>query len=100
MEDTVYSPSSASADEVREQCYEILKGWTVQKLKSNEYFEKLDEQSLRSVLLPKAERLEKCLTEVQPQLVGLMDCVLYLWLHGDNKHKMNGEPHKCPMHYL
>ena len=86
-------------DKARKQCYEILKKSTVKMLTSNEYFDDLDEQSLRSVLLPKAERLEKCLTEVQPQLVGLIDCVLYLWLHSNNGHKMGGEPQKCPVHH-
>ncbi|XP_031567478.1 uncharacterized protein LOC116302336 [Actinia tenebrosa] len=85
--------------EARKQCYEILKGLTVDELKNDDYFEDLDEESQRNVLLPKAERLEKCLREIQPQLVGLIDCVLYLWFSSEDKIKlMGGSPKKCPVH--
>jgi hypothetical protein len=87
------------ADGVRQKCYQAIQKLTVNQLESDQDFEDLDEESLRNVLLPKAKRLEECIKSMQPQLIGLIDCVLYLWLSDNNKNKMGGMPRKCPLHF-
>jgi hypothetical protein len=90
------SSQVCNADEAREHCYKRLQSMTIAELKLNEHFTEMDEQSLRNVLLPKAERLEECLSKIQPQLVGLVDFVLYLWPSSNDAQL---QPRRCPLHY-
>ena len=84
-------------DEVRKQCYKELEHFTVAELKLLKGFTDLDEHSLRNVLLSKAERLEKCLERVLPQLCGLVDCVLFVWSYTNIN--MGETPSLCSVHY-
>jgi hypothetical protein len=87
------------ADELHQQCYDVLQQCTIEDLESKGALTDLDEDGLRSVLLQKAKGLENCMKEVLPQFIGMIDCVLYLWLQKNNENMMDGSPTRCPVHH-
>ena len=88
-----------NCDKVRQKCYKILNDMTVTALTSSKGFMTLDKESLHQTIVPKAKRLEECLRKIQPQFVGVLDCLLYIWGHIDTKTcAIKSKPTCCPVH--
>ncbi|KAK3699107.1 hypothetical protein QZH41_008903, partial [Actinostola sp. cb2023] len=86
--------------------YAAVTNLSVKELKNLEFLEDLDAKILRDILLPRAERLEECIVEVVPQLLGIIDCAVYLTSRISNEEMseakyrtMRGKPTLCPLHY-
>ena len=72
-------------DDVRAKCCDrLIKVQEVDKLKNLGGFQELDANSIKSILLPQLEGSQSCLSEVLPQLVGLMEFTVYLLKTGKN----------------
>ncbi|XP_068759908.1 BTB and MATH domain-containing protein 36-like [Montipora capricornis] len=78
---------------VAEECHDILAGLSLGELEAYEEFEDLDSYNLRKVLLPRMRRLEKAITDLQPEISGLLKCATWLW--SEAKKSMPW----CPVHY-
>lgn len=88
-----------NCDKARQNCCKILNNMTVQEITSSEIFMKLDKESLRQTIVPKAQRLEECLRKIQPQFVGVLDCLSFVWKYIDtNACSIKGKPTPCPVH--
>ena len=88
-----------NCDKVRQKCCKTLNNMTVAALTSSKVFMTLDKESLHQTIVPKAKRLEECLRKIQPQFVGVLDCLLYVWGYIDTQRcPIKGNPTRCPVH--
>ena len=78
---------------VAEECCELLADLSLEDLETHNEFEELDGYNLRQVLLPRMRRLEKAITDLQPEISGLLKCATWLW--SEAKKPMQW----CPVHY-
>ncbi|KAK3699108.1 hypothetical protein QZH41_008904 [Actinostola sp. cb2023] len=93
-------------ESVLESCasyhYAAVKNLTVKEFKNLEFLEDLDAKTLREILLPKAERLEECIVEIIPQLLGFIDYAVYLSSNipdGDGDIMSGNKLNLCALHY-
>ena len=79
---------------VRESCYELLKDNSIKELQEREEFDELDAESLREILIPRLQRLEKCLEELYPKFAKIVDSAIELCVNNKCPIKL------CPTHFL
>ena len=80
-------------DDLRTKCYKHLASIKLDKLKNLDGFQDLDANSMKSILLPQVEECQSCLSEVLPQLVGLMEFTVHLLKIGNSSFQ------SCSGHY-
>ena len=83
-------------DDLRTKCYKHLASIKLDKLKNLDGFQDLDANSMKSILLPQVEESQSCLSEVLPQLIGLMEFTVYLLTFANND---NLTIQSCSEHY-
>ena len=71
---------SERLDIVREECYSLIKDMKLKDIMENEDFKSLDHDSSERVLVKKAERLERFIEEIYPQMIGLAEFCIFLCL--------------------
>ena len=79
---------------VRESCYELLKDNSIKELQEREEFDELDAESLREILIPRMQRLEKCLEELYPKFAKIVDSAIELCVNNKCPIKL------CATHFL
>lgn len=78
---------------VAEECCELLADLSLEDLEAYEEFKEVDGYHLRQVLLPRMRRLEKVITDLQPEISGLLKCATWLWSQAKKPMQW------CPVHY-
>lgn len=85
-------------DSVRSECCGLIKNMALKEKekRENEYFQNLDSDSLQNVFVEKVQRLEKLISEIHPQFIGLVEFCMLLCL---NSTDYESEITRCPEHF-
>ena len=83
-------------DSVRSECCGLIKNMALKEISENEYFQNLDSDSLQNVFVEKVQRLEKLISEIHPQFIGLVEFCMLLCL---NSTDYKSEITRCPEHF-
>ena len=93
---TIMSRGDKRLDSVRSECYGLIENMALEKISKNEYFQNLDSDSLQNALVGKVERLEKLVSDVHPQFIGLVEFCMSLCL---NTTEYRSKITRCPTHF-
>lgn len=80
-------------EEVCQDCDELLRGMTLGTLSETVQFENVEKDKLQHFLTQRIEVLEDYLEKLYPQLMGLLECCLWLW------HENERSLEWCPTHF-
>ena len=93
---TIMSRGDKRLDSVRSECYGLIENMALERISKNEYFQNLDSDSLQNAFVGKVERLEKLVSEVHPQFIGLVEFCMSLCL---NTTEYRSKITRCPTHF-
>ena len=88
---------SERLDIVREECYSLIKDMKLKDIMENEDFKSLDHDSSERVLVKRAERLERFIEEIYPQMIGLAEFCIFLCLEDSESKPILSTC--CPDHF-
>jgi hypothetical protein len=86
-------------EDIRQQCYNVLENLSIKTMESKPEFKGLDDQTVKELILRRAKRLEECLKEIKPQLIGLADFALFLLSEEGSSKKLRNRPVLCSAHH-
>lgn len=92
---SVFSKEDERLEEVQDQCYNYIQDMELTDIILNEHFDDLEKQTMKNVLIRKAERLENILKRIYPQFLGLLEYCMWLCYQ-----KKRADLQWCPIHYV
>ena len=92
---SVFAREDERLASLQRQCYEYIQDMELGDIIGSEDFDDLEKETMKTVLIRKADRLENVLRRIYPQFLGLLEYCMWLCYQ-----KKRADLQWCPIHYV